>query len=98
MDQKGRAQLASGAELRMAVPQAVRRAEEEREARRVAKLRELEQGGVDLSQVSSPRQPASYSRRFDPRRLSRRMVARRARSKSLGCRPGAGRGLAAPSL
>ena len=47
----GRAQLAAGGELRLAVPQSLRRAEEEQAARRRERLAELERGGVDLSQV-----------------------------------------------
>jgi hypothetical protein len=51
VEQKGKDHLTSGRELKLAVPQSLRKAEEEQEAKKQQKFAELELAGVDLSQI-----------------------------------------------
>ncbi len=51
LEQKGKDHLVSGRELKLAVPQSLRKAEEEQEAKKQQKFEELQRGGIDLSQI-----------------------------------------------
>jgi hypothetical protein len=51
VEPKGRDHLISGRELKLAVPQSLRKAEEEQEAKKQQKFEELERAGIDLTQI-----------------------------------------------
>ena len=51
MERKGKDHLTSGRELKLAVPQSLRKAEEEQEAKKQQRFEELQRAGIDLSQI-----------------------------------------------
>jgi hypothetical protein len=51
LEKKGKDHLISGRELRLAVPQSLRKAEEEQEAKKQQKFEELQRAGIDLTQI-----------------------------------------------